>query len=94
MGRGGLIRERPPERSSALRGSRSRFQERLRRGLAGEIGGQKGDAGGHAADGGYGIQDFEGGSFGGGIVQGGGSAGWGIVSADINTATHVHGNYK
>jgi hypothetical protein len=62
--------------------------------LAEEIGGQKGDAGGHAADGGYGIQDFEGGSFGGGIVQGGGSAGWGIVSLDINTATHVHGDYK
>jgi hypothetical protein len=89
-GRGGLIRDRPPEKSSARRGTEAGF----RSGSAEEIGGQKGDAGGHAADGGHGMQVFEGGAFGGGIVHGGSSAILEIVLQDINTSTRDHGNYK
>jgi hypothetical protein len=54
------------------------------------MGGQKGDAGGRAADGGHGIRVFEG----GGIVHGGGSALWKIATQAIRAAIHIYGNYQ
>lgn len=63
--RGGVVRGRPPERFSAAGA--------LKLVSAAAMGGQKGDAGGRAADDGHGMQNFKGGCFGGGGVHGGGS---------------------